>query len=114
MSKGERNAPARRQNHVREVPAELDSKDSPYYTWPVKTVISVPDDVFRLADAEAMRAGLSRSEFYVQALRAYLDRFDESSITEQLDTVFAEVDQSPDPFLQRAAFVTLSKPEIGD
>jgi metal-responsive CopG/Arc/MetJ family transcriptional regulator len=80
----------------------------------VKTAISIPDDVFRLADVEAARAGVSRSEFYVRALRAYLDRIDESSITEQLDAVYADVDQSPDPFLERAAFLTWARAETGE
>jgi hypothetical protein len=50
----------------------------------------------------------------VRALRAYLDRIDESSITEQLDAVYADVDQSTDPFLERAAFLTLARAETGE
>jgi hypothetical protein len=80
----------------------------------VKTAISIPDDVFRLADAEATREGVSRSEFYVRALRAYLDRIDESSITERLDAVYADDDQITDVFLQRSAFLTLARAEIGE
>jgi metal-responsive CopG/Arc/MetJ family transcriptional regulator len=80
----------------------------------MKTAISIPDDVFRLADIEATRVGVSRSEFYVRALRAYLDRIDESSITERLDAIYSDEDQSPDLFLQRAAFLTLAKAEIGE
>ncbi len=80
----------------------------------MKTAISIPDEVFRLADAEATRAGVSRSEFYVRALRAYLERIDESSITERLNSVYADVDQSPDLFLQRAAFLTLARVDIGE
>jgi metal-responsive CopG/Arc/MetJ family transcriptional regulator len=80
----------------------------------MKTAISIPDDVFRLADAEATRMGVSRSELYVRALRAYLDRIEESSITERLDAIYADVDESPDLFLQRAAFLTLARAEIGE
>lgn len=35
----------------------------------VKTAVSIPDDVFAAAEAEASRRGLTRSAFYTEALR---------------------------------------------
>ena len=37
--------------------------------WIVKIAVSIPEDVFIAADAEAARRGLSRSAFYTEALR---------------------------------------------
>lgn len=40
-----------------------------YTTSIVKIAVSIPEDVFAAADAEAARRGLSRSAFYTVALR---------------------------------------------
>ena len=38
----------------------------------VKTVISIPDSLFRAAERAAKRLGVSRSEFYQRAISLYL------------------------------------------
>jgi len=40
----------------------------------MKTAISLPDSVFDEAEALAQQLGLSRSELYTKALRAYLKK----------------------------------------
>ena len=60
----------------------------------MKTVISLPDKLFREADEFATRAGLSRSELYANAVAEYLARRNDAVITSRLDAVygrFAEV-----------------------
>ena len=57
----------------------------PGYTRPMKTAISVPDDVFHRASQRAKDLGLSRSEFFARAAATYLEDRDEQSVTRQID-----------------------------
>lgn len=43
------------------------------YTHPVKTAVSLPDELFQRAERLAQRLGRSRSALYADALSAYLD-----------------------------------------
>ncbi len=65
----------------------------------MKTVISLPDKVFEAAEALASRLGISRSELYANALKAYLQKFNRDHILQQLNQVYAEEDSSLDPTL---------------
>jgi len=51
----------------------------------VKTAISVPDDTFEQATSKAAELGISRSEFFAQAARRYLDELASRSLTQQVD-----------------------------
>jgi hypothetical protein len=68
----------------------------------MKTAISIPDPVFQSAEAMARRLGLSRSEFYARAVAAYVSRYDETTLTEQLNAVYAKESSLPDPALAAA------------
>ena len=67
----------------------------------MKTAISIPDDVFEQADETAARLGLSRSEFYTQAVRAYLDIRRAGNVTASYDAAFS--DDGDDEALRRRA-----------
>lgn len=79
------------------------------HTFGMKTAISLPDDLFADADAFARRTGRSRSQLYADALREYLQRYDEDRITEQLDRVCAAIGSQEDPALAEAARRTLAR-----
>jgi hypothetical protein len=51
----------------------------------MKTAISVPDDIFEQASAQAGALGISRSEFFARAARRYLDELASESLTSQID-----------------------------
>ena len=51
------------------------------YTQRVKTAISLPEDLFRLAEAAARKLKMSRSQLYATALEEYLERRKTSNIT---------------------------------
>ena len=51
----------------------------------MKTAISLPDDTFELATRRAQELGISRSEFFAQAARRYLEELDGHSLTSQID-----------------------------
>lgn len=52
----------------------LDERVLPGNTGGMKFAISVPDDVFQAVEAQAEKMGISRSQFYADAARAYVDR----------------------------------------
>ena len=58
------------------------------YTEPVKTAVSIPDELFESAEGLARRLGMTRSELYARALRDYLREHRGEGITERLDEVY--------------------------
>ncbi|MBM3752802.1 MAG: hypothetical protein FJW38_02330 [Acidobacteria bacterium] len=58
----------------------------------MKTAISLPDALFKEADAEAKRRGVSRSQLYGEALSEFLARSRSENITARLNEVYAKHD----------------------
>jgi metal-responsive CopG/Arc/MetJ family transcriptional regulator len=75
----------------------------------VKTAISIPDPIFREAEETARRLGLSRSELYQRALRAYVKEHRGDGVTERLDRVYAGESSALD-----MNFVTMQIASVGD
>ena len=67
----------------------------------MKTAISIPDPVFTAADHLARQMGLSRSDLFSQAVRAFLQEHSQDGITEALNRVYgSDCDQARlDPLL---------------
>jgi metal-responsive CopG/Arc/MetJ family transcriptional regulator len=74
----------------------------------MKTAISIPDDVFRDADALARKLKKSRSEIYSRAVREYVARYSTDGVTEALDRLCAE-DVVAEGFSTEAARRTLRR-----
>ena len=55
----------------------------------MKTAVSLPDDLFRLAEAAARRLRISRSQLYATAISEYLDREQKDAVTERLNEVYS-------------------------
>ena len=73
---------------------------------PLKTAVSIPNDVYRQVEQAAARLGLSRSAFYARAVAEYLSRQRQTAVTERLDAVYRNVPARLDPMLaamQRAS-----------
>ena len=73
---------------------------------PLRTAVSIPNDVYRQAEQAAARLGLSRSALYARAVAEYLARRRQSAVTERLDAVYRDVPARLDPMLaemQRAS-----------
>ena len=80
------------------------------YALGMKTTISIPDDLFAAADRLARELKQSRSQLYSRAVREYVARHSEDSVTAALDAVCAEV--PPDTaFVTRAARRTFERTE---
>jgi metal-responsive CopG/Arc/MetJ family transcriptional regulator len=75
----------------------------------VKTAISLPDDLFRLAEAAARKLKMSRSQLYATALEEYLERRKTSNITARLNKIYSTESSELDPALQSAQLRSLER-----
>jgi metal-responsive CopG/Arc/MetJ family transcriptional regulator len=75
----------------------------------MKTAVSLPDDLFRSAEAAARRLRVSRSQLYANAIAEFLKRQDSSAITERLNNVYSRQAAKIDPAMQRAQLRSLKK-----
>jgi len=75
----------------------------------MKTAVSMPDDLFRLAEAAARRLRVSRSKLYANAITEYLNRQHGKAITERLNEVYARHPAKLDSGLRRAQLKSLEK-----
>ena len=57
----------------------------------MKTAISLPDPVFEEAESLARQLGLSRSELYTKALKAYLRKYNRDQILGKLNQALREL-----------------------
>jgi len=75
----------------------------------MKTAVSLPDEIFKQAEATAKKMRISRSRLYATALSVYLDRHRAHSVTERLNRVYSRHDSKLDPAFERALIETLAK-----
>ena len=75
----------------------------------MKTAISVPDDLFRTAEAAARRLRVSRSKLYATALAEFLERRQANAVTERLNEVYTRRPAKLDPALNRAQLRSIQK-----
>ena len=68
----------------------------------MKTVISIPDNLFEAAEKVARRLGISRSELYQRAVARYLEQHG-VVVREALDAVYSRTgDRDLDPLIRAA------------
>ena len=77
----------------------------------MKTAISLPDDVFELAERLAKRLRKSRSELYRDAVSEFIARHDPDAVTEAMNQVVSEIDTRSDAFSRAAARRLLERSE---
>jgi len=58
----------------------------------MKIAVSIPDRLFKQAEAVAKRSRLSRSELYARAIQFYLKRFDREELTREANDYAARFD----------------------
>ena len=75
----------------------------------MKTAISLPEDLFRLAEAAARKLKMSRSQLYATALAEYLERRKTSNITDRLNRIYSRESSELDPALQSAQMRSLER-----
>jgi metal-responsive CopG/Arc/MetJ family transcriptional regulator len=77
----------------------------------MKVAISVPDPLFKAADTLARQLKKSRSQLYSEAVSAYLGAHGADAVREQLDSIYAKVDSTPDPALMKLVAQSLDPDE---
>lgn len=60
----------------------------------MKTAISLPDDLFAMADSVAQDLGMSRSQLYAKALRAFIVSHQQNDLTARINAACAKIDSS--------------------
>ncbi len=75
----------------------------------MKTAVSLPDDLFQLAESTARRLRVSRSELYAKAIAAFLASKDDSAITERLNDVYSRNPATLDSRLHDAQLKSLDR-----
>ncbi len=73
----------------------------------MKTAISIPDEVFAAAEAEARRLGVSRSGLFAKAVAEFVARNRGLGVREALDSVYATEDSRVDEPLARMQAASL-------
>jgi len=73
----------------------------------MKTAISLPDDLFRSAEAAARKLRMSRSELYARALSEFLERRAAHKVTERLNAVYSRKPAKVDAALYAAQVKSL-------
>jgi predicted transcriptional regulator len=77
----------------------------------MKTAVSIPDDLFRQADALAHHLGKSRSELYREALADYVARRDPAAVTTALNELADDLATDRTGFTEHAAHQALASTE---
>jgi len=75
----------------------------------MKTDISLPDQIFEEAEALAQQLGMSRSELYTEALKAYLRRYNREGILSELNEVYSQQPSDLDTVMATMQFMSLPK-----
>ena len=75
----------------------------------MKTAISLPDPVFEEAEALAKQLGVSRSELYTKALKAYLQKYNREQILHKLNQIYAEEPSEADSVLSKMQLMSLPR-----
>ncbi len=77
----------------------------------MKTAVSIPDDLFRQADAIARRSRKSRSQVYREALEEYLRRRDPHAVTSALDEMVTGFGGERDRWVEQTGRGALERTE---
>jgi metal-responsive CopG/Arc/MetJ family transcriptional regulator len=73
----------------------------------MKTAISLPDPVFEEAELLARQLGISRSELYTNALKAYLQKYNRDEILGKLNQIYSEESSELDPVSAKIQLMSL-------
>ncbi|MDP6453761.1 MAG: hypothetical protein QF898_10670 [SAR202 cluster bacterium] len=75
----------------------------------MKTAISIPNPLFEAAESLAKELGMSRSELYSTAVKAYIKSHRYDGVTERLNEIYAEESSELDDVLSEMQWRSLPK-----
>jgi metal-responsive CopG/Arc/MetJ family transcriptional regulator len=66
----------------------------------MKTAVSLPDTLYEKAEQTASYMGIPRSQLFARALEEFISKHNGEMITEQINKVYEQIDQSAfEPYL---------------
>jgi metal-responsive CopG/Arc/MetJ family transcriptional regulator len=77
----------------------------------MKTAISIPDNIFKAADALAKKLSISRSELYTKAIYSFVEEHRGEQIIEALNALYCQEPSELDAELQQLQALTLTSEE---
>jgi metal-responsive CopG/Arc/MetJ family transcriptional regulator len=77
----------------------------------MKTTVSIPDSIFEAGEALSQNLGISRSELYARALKAFITSGDSQTLTEKLDRVYSKQPSGLDEKIAMMQFSSLRREE---
>jgi metal-responsive CopG/Arc/MetJ family transcriptional regulator len=75
----------------------------------MKTAVSLPDDLFRMAETAARKLKMSRSQFYAAALSEFLERRESRKITARLNDIYSKEPAKVDSALISAQLQSIDR-----
>jgi metal-responsive CopG/Arc/MetJ family transcriptional regulator len=77
----------------------------------MKTAVSIPDRVYEDAERLARRTKKSRSRLFTDAIKEYVERHAPEEITDAMDRVCADLENTRDEFVSSASRRVLERSE---
>lgn len=77
----------------------------------MKTAVSIPNEIFEVAERLARRTRKSRSQLFSEALKEYLARHVPDEIRDAMNRACHEAGETKDPFVSSAAHRILRQSE---
>ena len=77
----------------------------------MKTAVSIPNELFEMAERLARRSRKSRSRLFSDALREYVARRSPDKITQAMDEALAEIGEENDLFVSSVSRRRLEQSE---
>jgi len=78
------------------------------YTIIMKTAISLPDELYQVAERTAIQLGIPRSQLFAKALEEYINTHSKEKITKKLNELYQKEDSTIDRLLINAQIKVLS------
>jgi metal-responsive CopG/Arc/MetJ family transcriptional regulator len=75
----------------------------------MKTAVSLPEDLFRRAEAAARKLRVSRSQLYAAAIAEFLERRRTRNITERLNKLYSKEQSKLNPAFHSAQVRSLER-----
>jgi metal-responsive CopG/Arc/MetJ family transcriptional regulator len=75
----------------------------------MKTAISLPDELFKLAEKTADKLGIPRSQLFAKALEEFIQHYKNEFITEKLNEIYSLAKIENDPIVDEIQKKSISR-----
>lgn len=75
----------------------------------MKTAVSIPDELFKIAEKTAKRLGIPRSQLFARALEEFIEFHSKESVTERLNKIYRTVSDRPEENVNNLSVELLRK-----